>query len=441
MSIRYLIFHGRFQPYHNGHQAVLDYLIRNTDDIILVGVVNPDPWEIWPGDKADELRFSPDKNPLTYWERYVLISEAIIHRKLTSRVRGIVPMPRPSINIDQAKRFAPVDNCRFVFTSRFGDELEEAKLELTKSSGGVPFIVEECELSEEVRPISSTLIRDLMATGDDEWKKLVPKETEPLYSQMNLIQKFTSGVSHNDAKNRIIRWVKNSPYEGWKKIHLRRYCLMDNKTKKGGDNGHDIFGAIATSVFGAFPIFNGLLRMRDEERQRKIENRILDEIKISNSSAIEEITKVVQKYSGKIDALMDPAFERLYSTAILEYQNTGKIDIDILMSYESMQGNKFAHTVKTYTETHYFDALVDLYDINEGDLWILLKDYGFNASYLKGNTSRARIRSFLQSLRKMRAIDILNILKAIHKEHPEIVIFDETFKLVKLFLPPDIANG
>ena len=61
-----IIFHGRFQPFHIGHEWILRYLIENTSNRIVIGIVNPDPWDISSGDDPSFHRFSPNRNPLTF---------------------------------------------------------------------------------------------------------------------------------------------------------------------------------------------------------------------------------------------------------------------------------------------------------------------------------------------------------------------------------------
>lgn len=70
-NINFII--GRFQPFHNGHlDLVLKALEANTDDLtIFIG-------------SAQESR--TDRNPFTYFERYVMIREALQDEELYHRV-------------------------------------------------------------------------------------------------------------------------------------------------------------------------------------------------------------------------------------------------------------------------------------------------------------------------------------------------------------------
>ena len=72
-----IIFHGRFQPFHLGHEIGLRYLLENYDKPVVVGIINPDPGYVLEGDDANWIRFSPERNPFSYWERYNFIYSSI----------------------------------------------------------------------------------------------------------------------------------------------------------------------------------------------------------------------------------------------------------------------------------------------------------------------------------------------------------------------------
>ncbi|MEJ2698658.1 MAG: nicotinate-nucleotide adenylyltransferase, partial [Desulfuromonadales bacterium] len=65
------VIHGRFQVLHNDHLRFLlagKSLCRH----LVVGITNPDP-HLTREDPADQHRHSPLANPLTYWERYLMV--------------------------------------------------------------------------------------------------------------------------------------------------------------------------------------------------------------------------------------------------------------------------------------------------------------------------------------------------------------------------------
>ena len=54
---------GRFQPYHNGHQSVLEHIAREVDEIVI-------------GIGSAQLSHLPD-NPFTAGERVLMITRAL----------------------------------------------------------------------------------------------------------------------------------------------------------------------------------------------------------------------------------------------------------------------------------------------------------------------------------------------------------------------------
>ena len=69
------VIHGRFQVLHNDHMTYLlagKSLCRH----LVVGVTNPDP-RLTGDDPSDPQRSSPEANPLTYYERQLMLREAL----------------------------------------------------------------------------------------------------------------------------------------------------------------------------------------------------------------------------------------------------------------------------------------------------------------------------------------------------------------------------
>ena len=69
------VIHGRFQILHNDH---LDYLLSGKALCrhLVVGITNPDP-VLTKKEDSDPERDSAAANPLTYYERYLLVKTAL----------------------------------------------------------------------------------------------------------------------------------------------------------------------------------------------------------------------------------------------------------------------------------------------------------------------------------------------------------------------------
>jgi nicotinamide-nucleotide adenylyltransferase len=94
------VIHGRFQVLHNDHRVYLlagMALCRH----LVVGITNPDPF-LTRDEHADPKRSDPAANPLTYFERYVMVRSVLEEAGIESSRFSIVPFP---INIPELYRY------------------------------------------------------------------------------------------------------------------------------------------------------------------------------------------------------------------------------------------------------------------------------------------------------------------------------------------------
>jgi nicotinamide-nucleotide adenylyltransferase len=104
------VIHGRFQVLHNDH---LKYLLAGKSRCrhLVVGITNPDPI-LTRHHPADPHRSIPTENPLTYFERYIMIQAALIEAGLGIFQFSLVPLP---INLPELYRFyVPMDATFFL---------------------------------------------------------------------------------------------------------------------------------------------------------------------------------------------------------------------------------------------------------------------------------------------------------------------------------------
>ena len=83
--------HGRFQPFHNGH---LEYALhaRQRCERLIVGITAPDPTAARK-EAASAHRHEPASNPFTYFERLLMIRDALLAEGLKPCSFAIVPFP------------------------------------------------------------------------------------------------------------------------------------------------------------------------------------------------------------------------------------------------------------------------------------------------------------------------------------------------------------
>lgn len=158
------VIHGRFQGLHNDH---LVYLLAGMALCrhLVVGITNPDP-VLTREDNADRKRSAPSANPLTYYERYVMVRAVLEEAGIEHARFSIVPFP---VNIPELyKHYVPMDALFFL---SIYDEWGKRKLDLFRSLGLRTHVLR--EVTESRKGLSATDIRSRMV-GGEEWEEMVP---------------------------------------------------------------------------------------------------------------------------------------------------------------------------------------------------------------------------------------------------------------------------
>ena len=164
------VIHGRFQVLHNDH---LRYLLAGKARCrhLVVGITNPDP-TLTKADSADPQRSDPVSNPLTYYERYLLIQSALLEAGLSFTDFAVVPFP---INLpDLYRHYVPLDA---TFYLTIYDDWGRKKLKQFQSLGLKTEILWERPFHE--KGLNAADIRAKMVEGGS-WDKLVPPSTRSL---------------------------------------------------------------------------------------------------------------------------------------------------------------------------------------------------------------------------------------------------------------------
>ena len=131
----------------------------------MVGITNPDP-NMTRDDAADPERSLPVNNPLTYFERYTLLREALTEAGLAPDDFSIVPFP---INIPALyQHYVPLSATFYV---TIYDDWGRRKLKKFKSLGLKTAVL--WERSIEEKGISAQDVRRGIAMGES-WEHLVP---------------------------------------------------------------------------------------------------------------------------------------------------------------------------------------------------------------------------------------------------------------------------
>lgn len=172
--------HGRFQILHNDH---LKFLLagKKLSKHLIIGITNPDP-SLTKHHNSNPHRSQPIANPLTYYERYVMIRDTLLEEDLNLSEFSIVPFP---INVPELlKYYVPMN---VVFFLSIYDDWGRQKKEYLESLGLKVHVLWEVPL--EKKGLSGSDIRLSMLNGGP-WKHLVPPATAKLVKKWGIITRL-----------------------------------------------------------------------------------------------------------------------------------------------------------------------------------------------------------------------------------------------------------
>jgi nicotinamide mononucleotide adenylyltransferase len=183
------VIHGRFQVLHNDHLAYL-LAAKARCEHLVVGITNPDPL-LTREDAADPRRAKPTSNPLTYFERYVMVQAALRGAKVGNESFSVVPFP---INIPELYRYyVPMDA---VFFMTICDEWGRRKFDLLTAQGLKVEVM--WERSPESKGLTGAQVRNRMIAGEP-WEHLVPTSTADLVKRWGLEDRLRELGRDKDA--------------------------------------------------------------------------------------------------------------------------------------------------------------------------------------------------------------------------------------------------
>ncbi len=174
------VIHGRFQVLHNDH---IKYLLAGKQLCrhLVVGITNPDP-SLTRDSEANPHRSSPIANPLTYYERYLMVQAALLEQGLKYSEFSIVPFP---INVPELlKYYIPIDA---VFFLTIYDDWGRQKKQYFESLGLKIHVLWEVTL--ENKGLSSNDIREDMIK-DKQWEQYVPISVAKLMKDWDIIKRI-----------------------------------------------------------------------------------------------------------------------------------------------------------------------------------------------------------------------------------------------------------
>jgi nicotinamide-nucleotide adenylyltransferase len=174
------VIHGRFQILHNDH---LKYLLAGKARCkhLVVGITNPDP-TLTAHDSAAPERGDQAANPLTYFERYTMVTAALLETKVAHETFSVVPFP---INFPELYQYyVPLDA---VFFMTIYDQWGRRKRELFSTMGLRVEILWEKPLAQ--KGLTASEIRKRLISGEP-WEHLVPPAICRLIKDWNLKERL-----------------------------------------------------------------------------------------------------------------------------------------------------------------------------------------------------------------------------------------------------------
>ena len=182
------VIHGRFQVLHKDH---IKYLMAGKElcKHLVVGITNPDP-SLTRDSDANPHRSTSLSNPLTYYERFLMIQAALLEQGLKLSEFSIVPLP---INIPELiKYYVPLDA---IFFLTIYDEWGHQKKKYFLDLGLEIHILWEVPLDK--KGLSSSDIRESMIKGE-KWEHNLPSSVIKLMKEWDIAQRLKEINSKKD---------------------------------------------------------------------------------------------------------------------------------------------------------------------------------------------------------------------------------------------------
>jgi len=174
------VIHGRFQVLHNDH---LKYLLAGKEKCghLVVGITNPDPM-LTQKEASAPGRDDPAANPLTYYERQLMVRAVFREQGIHPDTYSIVPFP---VNFpDLYKYYVPLEA---VFFLTIYDEWGKRKLRYFTDMGLATHVL--WEVPPEKKGLSAADIRTRMLEKAP-WTHLVPPAAARLLSEWHIAERL-----------------------------------------------------------------------------------------------------------------------------------------------------------------------------------------------------------------------------------------------------------
>lgn len=166
--------HGRFQPFHNAHLSYALAALGHTEKLY-VGLTRVLTEENI-GQGIAPHRFKSEENPLSYYQRSMIITRALLHAGVPPERFAIGPFPI-EVPVRLLEFWPKFEVC---FTTNV-DDWNQRKIGILQSLG---YDVNVLDLDlDGIKVTSGTKIRSLFRTNDPSWLDYVPAGTAACLSE------------------------------------------------------------------------------------------------------------------------------------------------------------------------------------------------------------------------------------------------------------------
>ena len=162
---------GRFQPFHQGHRAMVERISREVDELV-VGIGS--------ADQSHTIR-----NPFTAGERIMMITKALVELDLVTYAVPIEDLNRNSVWVSHVQSMSPRFDVAFSNNPLVVRLFEEAGIEVRQS----PMYQRE--------EFEGTEVRERMA-ADGDWAALVPEAVVEVIDEIDGVERLQR-ISASDA--------------------------------------------------------------------------------------------------------------------------------------------------------------------------------------------------------------------------------------------------
>lgn len=177
---RYAVVHGRFQPFHLDHLAYCRLALERAE-MLVVGITSFDPTltEVEP---ASPHRHQAAANPFSYWERTLMIRDALLGDGIPASrfVLTALPVHHP----ERWSHYVPTDPVESVHVLRVFSAWEEEKARRLAAAG---LRVE--AIRDQTKRISASQVRARLAAAHG-WEEFVSGPVQEWLVRLNATERL-----------------------------------------------------------------------------------------------------------------------------------------------------------------------------------------------------------------------------------------------------------